>query len=55
MCGDEKANAYTSKVQRCLVRLIRNALVARGFSASNYVLTSKGKSAAEAAQHDRGH
>lgn len=55
MCGADGETAQISKVQRCLVRLIKHTLVARGFSASGYVLTTKGKSAAEAAQHDRGH
>jgi len=56
MCGPDRTSPQISKVQRCLVRLIRNQLVARGFSASGYVLTpQKGKSSAESARHDTGH
>jgi hypothetical protein len=55
MCGADRQTAHISKVQRCLVRMIRNKLVERGFSASSYVLTSKGKSSADTARHDTGH
>jgi hypothetical protein len=55
MCGPGGETAQISKVQRCLVRLMKNKLVERGFSASGYVLNGKGKSAAEIARDDRGH
>lgn len=52
MCGPDMATAQISKVQRCLVRLMRLQLVVKGFSPSGYVLTSKGKSAAEVAAYN---
>lgn len=55
MCGADGETAQISKVQRCLVRLIKNKLVERGFSASGYVLNGKGKGSAEIARDDRGH
>jgi len=55
MCGPDGETAQISKVQRCLVRLLKNKLVERGFSASGYVLTGRGKSSAEIARDDRGH
>lgn len=55
MCGPDGETAQISKVQRCLVRLLKNKLVERGFSASGYVLTGKGKRSAEIARDDRGH
>jgi hypothetical protein len=51
MCGAGQSNPQKSKVQRCITRLTKLQLVSRGFSSSGYVLTPKGKSAAEAAQH----
>lgn len=55
MCGADGETAQISKVQRCLVRLMKNKLVERGFSASGYVLNGKGKGSAEIARDDRGH
>jgi hypothetical protein len=52
MCGVNDENPQTSKVQRCITRLTKLQLVSRGFSASGYVLTPKGKGAAEAAGHE---
>lgn len=54
MCGADQQTAQISKVQRCLVRLIKNKCVEPGFGVSGYVLTAKGRGCAEAAKHDKG-